>query len=190
MKIICIENTHDSELSYLTVRSDSSVLRNNDNFYMPNFSQKMECSVGYYLRVTRLAKCINSKFASRCYDTVGVAAAFTAQDVVERNCARGLPCDEAYCFDKSIALSPDTVTPDTIGEGTLKIAIGEILSAEISVDELHKLLDSALTQASVLTTLKTGDIVYIAVKGPIPVAIGNSVEVQLNGAKMLNFEIR
>ena len=190
MKIICIESTHESEWSHLTVRSDSSVLRNNDNFYMPDFSQKMECTVGYYLRITRLAKCINRKFASRCYDAVGVAVAFTAQDIVERNCARGLPCDEAYCFDKSIALSPATVAPDAIGEGVLKIAIGDDRSAEVTTDELHKVLDTALTRASVLTTLKTGDIVYIAAEKPIPVAIGKSVEVHLDGAEMLNFEIR
>ena len=83
MKIVSIHNALASgEDLWLTVRSDSSVLRNNDDFYMPSFSQDMRCTVGYYLRVTRLAKCLNEKFASRCYDAVGVAVAFTAQDIV------------------------------------------------------------------------------------------------------------
>ena len=64
MKIVCIHNAINSgEDLWMTERSDSSVLRNNDNFYMPTFSNRMECTVGYMLRVTRLAKCINEKFA-------------------------------------------------------------------------------------------------------------------------------
>ena len=145
MKIVCVENAlHSADDLYLTVRSDSSVLRNNDNFYMPSFSHDMRCTVGYMLRVTRLAKCMTEKFASRCYDAVGVAVAFTAQDVVERNCALGRPCDEAYCFDKSIALSPDSVAPDAMGEGVLQIKIGNS-QCNTRLDNLHISLDKALS---------------------------------------------
>jgi len=135
MKIVCVDNALASgEDLWLTVRSDSSVLRNNDDFYIPSFSQNMRCTVGYYLRVTRLAKCLNEKFASRCYDAVGVAVAFTAQDIVERNCALGRPCDEAYCFDKSIALSPETIAPDVVANGVLDIKIGkELVNSDLQI---------------------------------------------------------
>ena len=190
MKIICVNNAIASgEQLYLTVRSDSSVLRNNDDFYMPSFSQKMTCTVGYILRVTRLAKCMNEKFAPRCYDAVGVAVEFTAQDVVERNCALGRPCDEAYCFDKSIALSPEFVLPNVIGEGLLQIKIGNVLK-ECNLSNLSILLDKALSKASELLTLKMGDIVYISSTEPFTPQIGDRVEVLLNGAGMLNFEIK
>lgn len=191
MKIVCLETTCNGDNThYLTVRSDSSVLRNNDNFYMPDFSQKMQCTVGYYLRVTRLAKCIPAKFASRCYDAVGVAVAFTAQDVVERNCALCRPCDEAYCFDKSIALSPDTVAPDALGKGQLGVELGEKVSTTLSLNELQGALDMALSRASELLTLKTGDIVYLAVVEPNGVAMGDMVEVRLNDESLLHFEVK
>ena len=190
MKIICIDNALASgEDLYLTVRSDSSVLRNNDAFYMPSFSQKMECTVGYMLRVTRLAKCMNEKFASRCYDAVGVAAAFTAQDVVERNCALCRPCDEAYCFDKSIAVSSEIIAPDILGEGALEIKIGNA-QKEYKLNDLKISLDKALSKASELLTLKMGDIIYIAATKPFAPQIGDNVEVSLNGAELLNFEIK
>ena len=190
MKIVCVDNALASgEDLWLTVRSDSSVLRNNDDFYMPSFSQDMRCTVGYYLRVTRLAKCLNEKFASRCYDAVGVAVAFTAQDVVERNCALGRPCDEAYCFDKSIALSPETIAPDAVADGVIDIKIGSmVFNSNLSAVKLS--LDSALTKASELLTLKTGDVVYVAVSEPTKVAIGDTAEVCLNGEKMLDFSIK
>ena len=190
MKIVSIHNAlADGEDLWLTERSDSSVLRNNDNFYMPTFSNKMECSVGYMLRVTRLAKCINEKFAPRCYDAVGVAVAFVAQDIVERNCALGRPCDEAYCFDKSIAVSPESVSPESVGEGVLDIKIGTS-QCNTNLGELKISLDKALSKASELLTLKMGDIIYIAATEPMQPQIGDNIEVSLNGVELLNFEVK
>ena len=190
MKVVCVENAlvSDSDL-YLTVRSDSSVLRNNDDFYMPSFSQKMVCTVGYMLRVTRLAKCMNEKFAPRCYDAVGVAVAFTAQDVVERNCALCRPCDEAYCFDKSIALSPESVAPDAVNKGLLQIKIGNS-QKECKLSDLQISFDKALSKASELLTLKMGDIVYVATTEPFAPQIGDRIEVALNGQSLLDFEVK
>ena len=190
MKIVSVYNAqHSGEDLWLTERSDSSVLRNNDNFYMPSFSQKMQCTVGYMLRVTRLAKCMNEKFAPRCYDAVGVAVAFVAQDVVERNCAKGRPCDEAYCFDKSIALSPETVAPDVMGEGALQINIGNS-QCYTKLSDLKISLDKALSKASELLTLKMGDVVYVAATEPFAPQIGDRVEASLNGQNLLDFEIK
>lgn len=190
MKIVSIHNAlHSGEDLWLTERSDSSVLRNNDNFYMPTFSSNMECTVGYMLRVTRLAKCMNEKFAPRCYDAVGVAVAFVAQDIVERNCALGRPCDEAYCFDKSIAVSPESVSPESVGEGVLDIKIGE-QQCSTNLNNVKISLDKALAKASELLTLKMGDIIYIAATEPMQPQIGDNIEVSLNGAELLNFEIK
>ena len=190
MKIVCIYNAqHSGEDLWLTERSDSSVLRNNDDFYMPTFSQKMECTVGYMLRVTRLAKCMSEKFAPRCYDAVGVAVAFVAQDVVERNCAFGRPCDEAYCFDKSFAISPESIAPELVGEGVLQVKIGNNLTT-CKLADLHISLDNALSKASELLTLKMGDVVYLAATEPFAPQIGDHVEVLLNGAELLNFEVK
>jgi hypothetical protein len=165
------------------------VLRNNDDFYMPTFSQKMECAVGYMLRITRLAKCMSEKFAPRCYDAVGVAVAFVAQDVVEKNCALGRPCDEAYCFDKSIALSPECITPVELESGKLGVRIGNAeFTKELS--HLQLSLDGALARASELLTLKTGDIVFIAATTAERVAIGDRVEIALNEKQLLDFVIK
>lgn len=190
MKIICIDNLLNSDTDlWLTVRSDSSVLRNNDDFYMPTFSTDMVANVGYYLRVTRLAKCVNEKFAPRCYDAVGVAVAFSARDIIERNCALGRPCDEAYCFDKSIALSLENIATNEVGEGRLGIKIGEkALSCDLS--QIKRSLDGALARASELLTLKMGDIIFISATESEKVAIGENIAVSLNENCLLDFSIK
>ena len=149
----------------------------------------MQCTVGYMLRVTRLAKCMNEKFAPRCYDAVGVAVAFTAQDVVERNCALGRPCDEAYCFDKSIAVSPESVAPDAVDEGALDIKIGNS-QCSTKLSDIKISLDKALVKASELLTLKMGDIIYIAATESLTPQIGDNIQVSLNGVELLNFEVK
>jgi 2-keto-4-pentenoate hydratase/2-oxohepta-3-ene-1,7-dioic acid hydratase in catechol pathway len=132
---------------------------------------------------------MNEKFAPRCYDAVGVAAAFTAQDVVERNCALGRPCDEAYCFDKSIALSPESVAPDAVCEGVLDVKIGNS-QCDTKLSDLQISLDKALSKASELLTLKMGDVVYVAASEVMKVSIGDAVEVSMNGQKLLDFSIK
>ena len=190
MKIVCVNNAlHSGDDLWLTERSDSSVLRNNDNFYMPTFSNNMECTVGYMLRVTRLAKCMSEKFAPRCYDAIGVAVAFVAQDIVERNCALGRPCDEAYCFDKSMALSPDSISPDALGIGELKVKVGNT-QIETNLSDLKISLNKALSKASELLTLKMGDIIYIAATEPLKPQIGDKISASLNGVEVINFEIK
>lgn len=190
MKIVCVNNAlHSGEDLWLTERSDSSVLRNNDNFYMPTFSSNMECTVGYTLRVTRLAKCMSEKFAPRCYDAVGVAVAFVAQDIVERNSALGRPCDEAYCFDKSIAVSPESISPNTLGEGVININVGNT-KIDTKLSDIKISLDKALSKASELLTLKMGDIIYIAATEPLKPQIGDEISASLNGVEVLNFEIK
>ena len=115
--------------------------------------------------------------------------AFVAQDVVERNCTLGRPCDEAYCFDKSIALSPESVAPDAVGEGVLDVKIGNS-QCTTCLSNIKISLDKALVKASELLTLKMGDIVYIAATEPMNPQIGDNIQVSFNGAELLNFEVK
>jgi 2-keto-4-pentenoate hydratase/2-oxohepta-3-ene-1,7-dioic acid hydratase in catechol pathway len=132
---------------------------------------------------------MTEKFAPRCYDAVGVAVAFVAQDIVERNCALGRPCDEAYCFDKSVALSPESITPESVDKGVLDIKIGNS-QCNSDLSNIKISLDKALSKASELLTLKMGDIVYVAATEPLKPQIGDEIQVSLNGVEVLNFEVK
>ncbi len=190
MKIVCIDNAlNNTGEPYMSVRSDSSVLRNNDTFYVPSFTEDLRFTAGYMLRINRLAKCVGEGFAWRCFDAVGMAVAFTAHDIVKRNCALGTPCDEAYCFDKSIALSPESVAVDEIGDGQFELKFRDC-TLRGSFGDLKFPINEAVARASELLTLKTGDIVYVAATDPISVSLGDDIEVSLGERNMLDFQIR
>ena len=190
MKIVSLEGVGCShEDIYITLRSDSSILRNNDNFYMPDFSEEVVCTVGYTLHVTRLAKCVEPRFASRCYDVVGVGVAFTARDVMRKAIERERPCDEAYCFDHSFATSPTAVPAAEMGEGNITLHLGA-RSFDGALSGLGIALDECVARASKAMTLKTGDIVYVPIIPQQQVKPNDDIVVLLDGIEMLNFQTK
>ncbi|MGN0007417.1 MAG: fumarylacetoacetate hydrolase family protein [Alistipes sp.] len=191
MKIICAENGLGvAGGEYLTVRPDSAVLRENDDFYMPAFSADVVCGCGVLVRINRLAKCLAAKYAARCYDAIGAGAAFVARDIVRQAVAAGRPCDEAYCFDRSFVVSPVWIEAEAVGETVgLRATIGE---RQICMDiaNLRSLIDEGVSRASYLATLKTGDMVFIGLPASTEVKAGDGIEVRLNDRQLLCFGIK
>lgn len=192
MKIVCIENIlgTDSEGAYVTVRSDSSILRNNDDFYLPHFSDDMACGFGLCIRINRLVKCIETRFARRCYASVGVGVAFTARDILRRAMSEGIPGDEAYCFDHSFAISPEFVEVSSLTSATeLDMSAGRDILRSIHIDGVLDAADECVSRASQLLTLRTGDIVYAGTAADTPLHPDDYVNVSIDGRRLLDFQI-
>lgn len=191
MKIICVEGgLEKAGGEYLTVRPDSAVLRENDDFYLPHFSNDIVCGCGALVRIDRLAKCLDAKFAARCYSVIGAGVAFVARDIMQRAIAEGRPCDEAYCFDRSFAVSPGWIEASEIGEATeLKFVLGQKRGC-VNVENLHTLIDPGIARASQLATLKTGDMVYIGISASAEIAAGDRIEVGFGERQLLCFGIK
>ena len=97
MKIICIGRNyaaHIDELSRGTgggtarpaapvwfLKPDTALLRNNDPFYIPRFSQEVHYECELVVRIDRVGKCIEERFAHRYYHEVGLGIDFTARDL-------------------------------------------------------------------------------------------------------------
>ena len=97
MKIICIgrnyaehaaelhEQLNDSgklpEEPMFFLKPDTALLRNNDPFYIPSFSQEVHYECELVVRINRVGKAIAERFAHRYYDEVGLGIDFTARDL-------------------------------------------------------------------------------------------------------------
>ena len=105
MKIICIgrnyaehaaelhEQLNDSgklpEEPMFFLKPDTALLRNNDPFYIPSFSQEVHYECELVVRINRVGKCIEERFAHRYYDEVGLGIDFTARDLQREAIANG-----------------------------------------------------------------------------------------------------
>ena len=91
MKIICIgrnymEHAHEMnsevpEKPVFFMKPDTSLLRNNQPFFYPDFTQELSYEVEVVLRVNRLGRNINRRFAHRYYDAATLGIDFTARDL-------------------------------------------------------------------------------------------------------------
>ena len=185
MKIVVIDNN-----SHISIRPDSAMLRNNDTFYLPTFSNDIVCDYGYVVRITRLAKCVAQKFASRCYDSVTAGVTFIARDIMRQAVEEGLPTDEAYCFDHSTAIGTEWFSPEQLTEqSTLLMCIGEN-NHQITHVNLLDVIDRNISAVSNKLTLKTGDLVFIASGSVNEVSASQSVNVAFNNTTVLEFQIK
>ncbi len=104
MKIICIGRNYAEHVKELHntaggpdglptepvffLKPDTALLRNNDPFYIPAFSQEVHYECELVVRINRVGKCIAERFAHRYYDQVGLGIDFTARDLQRQAIAR------------------------------------------------------------------------------------------------------
>ena len=101
MKIICIGRNYAEHIEELDGRRDipsapvffckpdTALLRNNDPFYVPAFSREVHYETELVVRIGRVARAIDERFAPRCYDEVGLGIATASPGGCRGKSARG-----------------------------------------------------------------------------------------------------
>ena len=207
MKIICIGRNyadHAAELHdgaelpkepLFFLKPDTALLRNNDPFYIPSFSQEVHYECELVVRINRLAKCIDEKFASRCYDEVGLGIDFTARDLQREAIAKGLPWELCKGFDHSAALSNQFVPLAELGGDINNLEFEMELNGELRqrgrTCEMLFSVDKIISHISRYMTLKIGDLIYTGTPvGVGPVQQGDNIKARIGGHTLLDFDVR
>ena len=94
MKIICIGRNyieHARELKnplpespIFFMKHEACVVRNNKPFFYPDFSRDIHHEVEIVVKIARLGKKIERKFAHRYFEQIGIGIDFTARDLQEK----------------------------------------------------------------------------------------------------------
>ena len=212
MKIICIGRNYAKHIEELGngcttssggtmpaepiffLKPDTALLRNNDPFYIPNFSEQVDYECELVVKINRVGKCIDKRFAHRYYDEVGLGIDFTARDLQRRAAAAGLPWEPSKCFDRSAALSPEFVPLAELGDiGNLHFELlvdGEVRQRGATSEMLFD-IDTIISYVSQFMTLRTGDLIYTGTPhGVGAVHAGNNLKAVLEGRTLLDFDIR
>jgi 2-keto-4-pentenoate hydratase/2-oxohepta-3-ene-1,7-dioic acid hydratase in catechol pathway len=115
MKIICIGRNYADHISELKnerptepvifLKPDSAILPKKTAFVIPEFTNDMHHEVEVLVRINRVGKYIDTKFAHKYYDEIGLGIDFTARDVQAKLKEQGLPWEKAKAFDHSAVIS-------------------------------------------------------------------------------------
>lgn len=204
MKIICIGRNYVAHIQELNnevpdepvffMKPDSSLLRNNDPFFIPDWTNDVHHEVELVLRVSRLGKGIEKRFAHRYYDAVGLGIDFTARDVQNQLKAKGLPWEKAKAFDRAAVIGNEYMPVDSFGD--LKdISFRLDINGKTVQNGNSGLMiydfDTIISYVSRFVTLKIGDLIYTGTPvGVGPVKPGDLLAGYLGEKEMFRFKIK
>lgn len=207
MKIICIGRNYREHIAELDntrevptepqffMKPDTALLRNNDPFYVPSFSREVHYETELVVRINRVVKAIEEKFAHRCYDEVGLGIDFTARDIQRKCMDEGLPWEICKSFDRSAAVSPRFLNLGELGKGIQDLRFEMELNGEVrqrgNTSDMVFGIDSIISYVSRFVTLKIGDLVFTGTPAGVgPVAPGDRLKASLEGEPLFDFDIK
>ncbi|MCC6684974.1 MAG: fumarylacetoacetate hydrolase family protein [Bacteroidia bacterium] len=203
MKIFCVGRNyseHARELNnavpdapVIFCKPETALLKNNEPFFLPDFSADVHHELELVIRICRNGKRIEPRFAHKYYDQITVGIDFTARDLQQKQKEKGLPWEIAKAFDGSAPLGSliplnNLKKKENIHFHLLKN--GERVQEGDSAEMLFN-FDRIISYISTFFTLKTGDLIYTGTPAGVgKVLIGDKLEAFLEGQKLLHLEVK
>ena len=203
MKILCIGRNYAEHIAELKnevpdepvifLKPDTALLKNNDSFYYPDFTQDIHHEVEIILRISKEGKNIQPQFAANYFDAIGLGIDFTARDLQSKAKSKGLPWDIAKGFNGSAPVSeffPVSDYPD-FKNISFSLRINDQVKQQGNTSMMLNTFEDIIAYISKFITLKKGDIIFTGTpKGVGPVQIGDRLEGFLEDKKVFSFEIK
>lgn len=204
MKIICIGRNYSEHAKELGneapseplffLKPDSAILPKRVPFYIPNFTNDLHYEVELLVKINRLGKHIEERFASTYYSEIGLGIDFTARDLQEECKSKGLPWEKAKSFDGSAILGnqffdkSEFNSMSDISFGLKKN--GEWVQQGNSKDMIFT-IDKIIAYVSQFMTLKIGDIIFTGTPAGVgSVNIGDKLEGFLEKNALISLDIK
>lgn len=203
MKLICIGrnytehiaelNNEKSEHPVVFMKPDTSILLKKMPFVIPSFSNEIHHEVEVLVKINKIGKHIDSKFAHKYYDEIGLGIDFTARDLQNALKEKSLPWEKAKAFDGA------AVVGDWLNKAMFQnidhlsfslIKNGDIVQQGKTSQMLWK-IDELIAYVSQYFTLKIGDIIFTGTPSGVgPVSSGDRLEGELEGHKMFAIKVK
>jgi 2-keto-4-pentenoate hydratase/2-oxohepta-3-ene-1,7-dioic acid hydratase in catechol pathway len=203
MRIFCIGRNYAEHIEELKnerpsepvifTKPDTALIRPGEAFYHPDFSEDIHHEVEIVLKISKMGKNIEARFAPKYYQELGVGIDFTARDVQSRLKAKGLPWDLAKGFDGSGPVSgfvPKSEFPDlkNLNFG-LRVNGEERQRGNTSMMLWN--FDEQIAFLSRYFTLRPGDLLFTGTPAGVgPVRVGDKLEAFLEDKTTLELEVK
>jgi len=207
MKIICvgmnyadhIDELHGKafkrpEQPVIFMKPDSALLRVNTPFYIPDFASEFHYETEIVVKINRLGRAINQKFAHRYYAEIGIGIDFTARDLQRKLMAAGLPWEISKGFDQAAAISefiPLSEAGGDINNVDFHLDVNNETRQKGNTADMLFSVDEIIAYVSQFFTLKMGDLIYTGTPvGVGQVHEGDRLQAYIGERKMMDFLVK
>lgn len=203
MKIICIGRNYTKHIEELQnerptepvvfMKPDSAILLQQHPFVIPEFSQDIHHELEIIVKIKKVGKYIDAKFAHKYYDEISVGIDFTARDLQQKLKDKGLPWEKAKAFDGSAVIG-DFVQKsifNSLENITFELTKNGVTVQKGNTDFMLWKIDELIAYVSQFFTLKIGDIIFTGTpEGVAAVSPGDILEGYLEGNKLLRIQVK
>jgi len=187
MKLICIGRNYTDHIKELEnekptdpvvfLKPDTAILLKKQPFFIPDFSDDVHHEVEVLVKIKKVGKHIDKKFAHKYYDDIGLGIDFTARDLQAQLKAKGLPWEKAKAFDGAAVIGkwlPKTKFEDV---DTINFSLkknDEVVQKGNTELMLWK-IDELIEYVSKYFTLKIGDIIFTGTPAGVGKVFANDI---------------
>lgn len=203
MKIICIGRNyadHAKELKnelpefpLFFLKPDTALLSKSKDFYLPDFTSDLHYECEIVVRIDKVGKNIQEKFAANYYNEIGLGIDFTARDLQEECKAKGLPWERAKAFDNSAPIGDFYIDKKELDLKNLNFRLdknGESVQKGETKNMIFS-IDQIISYVSQFITLKVGDLIFTGTPAGVgPVKIGDQLIGFIEDKKMFELNIK
>ena len=203
MKLICIGRNYAKHIEELNnerpehpvvfLKPDSAILLKQHPFVIPEFSQDVHYEVEVLVKIKKLGKYIDPKFANTYYDEIGVGIDFTARDLQSQLKAKGLPWEKAKAFDGAAVVGNWISKTEVSSVDEIKFTLeknGEVVQDGNTAHMLWK-IDELISYVSQYFTLKIGDIIFTGTPAGVgPVAINDKLKGFIGQKELFSIQVK
>jgi len=202
MKLICIGRNytdHAKELKnevptepVIFMKPDTALLPKRNPFFLPDFSDEIHHELELVVRINKIGKSIEEKFAHRYYDQVTVGIDLTARDIQAKCKEKGLPWEKAKAFDHSAPLGEwvDLGGRD-IQNLNLELKKNGETVQQGNTNYMLFSVDRLIAEVSKYFTLKIGDLLFTGTPaGVSKVERNDRLEAYLDGERLLALNVK
>lgn len=203
MKIICVGRNYAEHIKELNneqpddpvifMKPETAVPVKNEPFFYPDFSSDVHHEVEILVKINRVGKNIEERFAHKYYDEIGVGVDFTARDVQSKLKAKGLPWELAKGFNGSAPISGFVPKTDfaNLQNINFRLAVNGETRQQGNTSLMLFRIDYLISFVSKYFLLQQGDILFTGTpKGVGPVQVGDRLTAYIEDKLMLTFDVK
>jgi len=203
MKLICIGRNYAKHIEELKnekptdpvvfIKPDTAILLKKQPFFIPDFSNEVHHEVEVLVKINKVGKYIDKKFAHKYYNEIGLGIDFTARDLQNTLKEKGLPWEKAKSFDGAAVIG--NWLPKSNFKNVDNINF-ELFKNETSVQtgntsQMLWKIDELIEYVSKYFTLKIGDIIFTGTPAGVGKVIANDkLTGYLEGNQLFSIKVK